>query len=109
MNSKKIAREIITLSSKIKDEKTLTDAIASKVDLFADKEAKKINDKSAFIAELRTLFADYAASGGCGCCANLDKQEQAMNKISSLLQIEPYEDGSGFNIYKYQSNKNANT
>lgn len=105
MNSKKIAREIINLSSKIKDEKTLIDAIASKVDLFAIKQAEKINNKSEFIAEVRTAFADYVSSEGCGCCRNTSKHDDAMQKLASLLEIEPYDDGSGINTYKYATKK----
>lgn len=101
MNSKKIAREILNLSSKITDEKTLITTISLMIDVYAGKQAEKINDKSSFISEVRASFADYVKSEGCSCCRNTIKHDEAMEKLAALLEIEPYKDGSGFNVYKY--------
>lgn len=103
MNSKKIAREIISISSKIKDESLLIDSIASKIDAFVLKEAKKLNNKSDFISQVRTAFADYVKTEGCGCCEDGEGHNAAMEKIAPLLEIEKYEDGSGYDTYKYGS------
>jgi hypothetical protein len=72
---------------------------------------KKITDlpesseTEALISEIRTAFADYLASEGCSCCQDKPKHDIALDKIGKLLQMQKYEDGSGYDYGKYQSKK----
>ncbi len=59
------------------------------------------------IEEIRTAISDYIASEGCSCCQDKDSHDEAMQRIGTLLKMEPYSDGSGFDygIYKSQQTK----
>ena len=56
-----------------------------------------------FISKVRTAFADYFASEGCDCCRDSLAHDKAEKELAALLNPEPYEDGSGFDWYKYES------
>lgn len=65
---------------------------------------------SARIAEMerektaiRTAVADYMASEGCGCCKGANHDNHA-SILASLLNVELYDDLSGYNFSKYRSN-----
>lgn len=62
-----------------------------------NKELKKLKSK------LRTYFADYVFSHGCGCCGNYEEYEKAYDRITKLLDV-PEEDGHR-DISKYMSKK----
>lgn len=57
------------------------------------------------IEKIRQAFADYVASEGCSCCQDREGHKEAAAKLAKLLDIEPFEDGSGHNFYKYQTQK----
>lgn len=54
------------------------------------------------INKVRTAFADYFSSEGCSCCRGHDHKEHE-EKLAELLHPESYEDGSGHDWYKYQT------
>jgi hypothetical protein len=54
-------------------------------------------------AQLRTAIADYMISEGCSCCQDTEKHNEAAENIAKLLDVEPYEDGSGYDFYKYKT------
>jgi len=53
--------------------------------------------------EIRKAFADYFKSEGCDCCRNKSKHDEAEKRLAELLNPDMYEDGSGFDWYKYAS------
>ena len=54
------------------------------------------------IAEIRRAVADYMASEGCSCCQNTEKHQEAKAKLAKLLHVPKYEDGSGYNFYRFR-------
>lgn len=59
----------------------------------------------SIISEIRNAFADYVASEGCSCCQNIDKHNEAAARLGKLLKVPKYDDGSGFDFYKFKSKK----
>jgi len=55
--------------------------------------------------EIRKALADYISSEGCSCCQDKSKHEKAAGVLAILLDVEPYLDGSGFDFYKYKTDK----
>lgn len=58
------------------------------------------------LAELRRAFADYVSSEGCSCCQNTEAHAEAMARMGQLLSLEPYDDGSGYNVYVHSTRNN---
>ena len=54
---------------------------------------------------LRRAVADYMASEGCGCCADVEKHEQDMNRLGELLDVPMYDDRSGYNFSQFKTPK----
>ena len=54
---------------------------------------------------IRNAFADFYASEGCGCCGDREAHDIAQKRLGELLQVEPYEDGSGHNFWIYKTVK----
>lgn len=52
--------------------------------------------------KLRRAVADYMCSEGCSCCQHRDHDKHA-EVIAELLEVEMWDDGSGYNFYKYRS------
>jgi hypothetical protein len=52
---------------------------------------------------VRRAFADYVASEGCDCCKNAEKHDAAMKRLARLLDIPPYSDKSGYDIYRFKT------
>jgi hypothetical protein len=52
-------------------------------------------------ALIRDALADYIRSEGCSCCQDTEKHQEAAKRLAELINVEPYEDGSGYNFYKY--------
>lgn len=52
---------------------------------------------------LRTALADYMRYAGCGCCGDRDKRVEAEKVLAGLLEVPMYEDGSGYQFYKFGS------
>jgi len=53
--------------------------------------------------ELRAAIADYMVSEGCGCCQDRDAHEKHAERIAKLLNVKKYDDGSGYDFFKYRS------
>lgn len=58
--------------------------------------------KDEFKIAVRRAFADYKVSEGCSCCQNRTAHEEAEKQLGRLLDVERYDDESGFNFYKYR-------
>jgi hypothetical protein len=52
-----------------------------------------------------TALADYMASEGCSCCQNVDAHEKAKEKLGKLLRVPKYEDGSGYDFYRFRTKR----
>lgn len=55
------------------------------------------------LEEMRRLFADYVYSEGCECCQDIKPHDVAANKLGKLLDVEKYDDDSGYNFSKYRT------
>ena len=49
---------------------------------------------------VREEVAKLYCASGCSCCRDDKAWEEAGKELARLLNIPPYEDGSGFNFYK---------
>ena len=58
-------------------------------------EARKMEQDK--LDQIRTAFGS--------CCRDTDAHEEAQKRLGELLQVEPYEDGSGHNFWKYKTVK----
>lgn len=67
-----------------------------------DKDALRAENKR-LISELRTSVADYMQSEGCSCCRHAEAHEEHTKKLAELLKVPQYDDGSGYNFYKFRS------
>lgn len=54
-------------------------------------------------ADLRRAIADYMGSEGCSCCEDTDAHDEAKTAIAQLLNVPKYDDGSGYDFYRYRS------
>lgn len=70
-----------------------------------EKEQFAIPDFSVSVAEVRQAFADYYKSEGCSCCQNTEAHGKAEQKLAELLQPDQYDYESGFNWYKYATER----
>lgn len=64
-----------------------------------------MNELEMLKAKLRKAFGDYKSSEGCSCCENYEDHKEAAKEIAELLDVEPYDDGSGFDFYQYSSSR----
>lgn len=55
------------------------------------------------LKKIRELVANYMGTEGCPCCEGKD-HEKNESILAEALQVEKYEDGSGYNFAKYRSN-----
>ena len=52
---------------------------------------------------LRRMVADLTWCSGCACCRDVEGWNLAQQELAHMLDVEPYEDGSGYDFYKYRS------
>ena len=52
---------------------------------------------------IREALADYIASEGCSCCRNEEAHTAAARRLGKLLNVKPYDDGSGYDFWRYRS------
>jgi len=50
--------------------------------------------------ELRQAMSDYVRSEGCSCCQDRDKHKESAERIAKLIDVPPYDDGSGYQFIK---------
>jgi hypothetical protein len=55
------------------------------------------------LEEIRQAFSNYYRSEGCSCCRNEKEHDKAEEKLAEILKPDKYEDGSGYDWYKYAS------
>lgn len=55
------------------------------------------------LEQIRQAFADYRRAEGCSCCRDQEKHKAAEIRLGQLLNAEPYNDLSGYNWAKYQT------
>jgi len=66
---------------------------------------KTQSDYENKISEIRTAFADYTQTEGCSCCRDIDGHTINAERLAKLLNVEPYNDNSGYDFSKYRSGK----
>lgn len=52
-------------------------------------------------SEIRVAVAKYMRSEGCSCCRNIEVHKENEKKLAELLDVEMYDDGSGYDFSKY--------
>jgi hypothetical protein len=52
---------------------------------------------------IRTAIADYMRSEGCSCCRNIEKHDEAKERLGKLLRVPKYSDGSGYDFSKFRT------
>lgn len=52
---------------------------------------------------IRQLIADYMYSEGCSCCQDRDAHEINKMRLAAILDVPPYEDGSGYDFYQFRT------
>jgi methionine aminopeptidase len=62
-------------------------------------------DNARKLKEIRKAVADYMESEGCSCCRDLDKHNEAEERLGKLLRVKKYDDGSGYNFVPYRSSE----
>lgn len=56
--------------------------------------------KTIEIEKIREAVARYMRSEGCSCCEG-HKHSKHKEAIAKLLNVPKYDDGSGYNFYKF--------
>jgi len=54
------------------------------------------------IETIRVAFAEYTRTEGCGCCERRDEHEVAARRLAELMEVPPYDDGSGYDFGKFE-------
>ena len=65
------------------------------------KEKAMADDTTVSVEEVRAAVANYMRSEGCACCQNVAAHEKYTEVLAKLLDVEPYDDGSGYDFDKY--------
>jgi hypothetical protein len=55
------------------------------------------------ISAVRKAVADYMRNIGCSCCENTKKKEAAEKRIARLLNVPMYDDKSGYDFNRFQT------
>jgi hypothetical protein len=74
--------------------KKLTNTTNKKLEIFKEK--------------VREAIANYMSSEGCSCCRDIEQHKINAEVLAKLLDVPPYEDGSGYNFYQFCSDKKTN-
>ena len=56
------------------------------------------------IKAIRNAIANYMRSEGCSCCRDIDKHEENKKQLAELLDVEMYDDESGYDFHQYSTN-----
>lgn len=54
---------------------------------------------------LRNAVANYMMSEGCSCYRDIDSHNEHKAVLAKLLEVPAYEDGSGYDFYKFADKK----
>lgn len=52
---------------------------------------------------IRAALANYIYSEGCTCCQNIEEHKKALVVLAGLLEIPMYDDGSGYDVYRFKT------
>lgn len=55
--------------------------------------------------QIREQVSNLVRAAGCGCCRNDEEWKQAQTKLADILNIERYDDDSGWDFYKYATKR----
>ena len=55
------------------------------------------------LIKIREAVANYMRSEGCSCCRDDDAHREHKKILAELLDVPMYEDGSGYDFSKFQS------
>lgn len=55
------------------------------------------------LQSIRTAVADYMRTEGCSCCRDIEGHKEAERILAGLLEVPMYNDGSGYQFYKFGS------
>lgn len=61
------------------------------------------NARGDGVAAIRTAVADYMRSEGCSCCENTHAHAEHKETLAKLLDVNPYDDGSGYDFSQYRT------
>lgn len=53
--------------------------------------------------QVRQALADYMRSEGCSCCRDIPAHDLHRDRLGQLLEIPPYQDGSGYDFSLFRS------
>jgi hypothetical protein len=63
------------------------------------------SSRTVGLVAVRRAVADLMRYGGCGCCRNHDAHDKAVKRLGKLLKVPMYDDKSGYDFGKFQSEK----
>ena len=66
-------------------------------------EGQSAHKKGPSIMVMRRAIADYMRTEGCSCCRDIDGHEKAKKRLAKLLNVPQYDDGSGFDFYRFST------
>lgn len=58
-----------------------------------------MNEKT-FKEKVLQAFVEYKKSEGCDCCQDIDKHQEAEEKLAKLLDVEKSKDGYNWNRFE---------
>ena len=72
-------------------------------DIYESELTKKRAEREDLVMAIRKAVADYMWSEGCSCCQKVKPHEKAEARLAELLKPDAYDDGSGWDWYKYKT------
>jgi hypothetical protein len=60
----------------------------------------RIKELEGRLSQMRVAVSNYVASEGCSCCERAEHKEH-QKVVANLLDVPAYEDGSGYDFYKF--------
>lgn len=74
----------------------------------SDRLAKVLARHKERSATTRHLIAVLVATEGCGCCGDSERHDAALAELAKMLDVPPYDDGSGHKWYDYAKKEESN-
>ena len=66
-------------------------------------ERQSARKKEPSIVVMRRAVADYMRTEGCSCCRDIEGHDKAKKRLAKLLNVPQYDDGSGFDFYRFST------
>lgn len=54
------------------------------------------------LEKIRLAFADYVRSEGCSCCRDIEKHNDARQRMGELLGAPKFDDDSGYDFQAFR-------